>query len=37
LDLDVEKDLESIKGCGPATKREIQALKNNLTNADIIE
>lgn len=37
LDLDVEKDLESIKGCGPATKREIQALKNNLANADIIE
>ena len=37
LDLDVEKDLESIKGCGPATKREIQALKNSLVNADIIE
>jgi|DEB0MinimDraft_6_1074348.scaffolds.fasta_scaffold17090_1 DNA-directed RNA polymerase alpha subunit len=37
LDLDVDKDLESIKGCGPATKREIQAFKNSLANADIIE
>ena len=37
LDLDADKDLESIKGCGPATKREIQAFKNRLTNADIIE
>ena len=37
LDLDVDKDLENIKGCGPATKREIQAFKNSLVNADIIE
>ena len=37
LDLNVDKDLEGIKGCGPATKREIQAFKNNLINADIIE
>jgi len=37
LDFDVDKDLESIKGCGPATKREIQAFKNSLANADIIE
>lgn len=37
LDLNVDKDLEGIKGCGPATKREIQALKNSLVNADIIE
>ena len=37
LDLDVDKDLESIKGCGPATRREIQAFKDRLTSADIIE
>ena len=37
LDLDVDKDLEGIKGCDPATKREIQAFKDRLTSADIIE
>ena len=37
LDLDVDKDLEGTKGCGPATKREIQAFKDRLTSADIIE
>ena len=36
LDLDVNKDLENIKGCGPATKAEIAAFQASMHNAGLV-
>ena len=36
LDLDVNKDLENIKGCGPATKTEIAAFQASMHNAGLV-
>lgn len=36
LDLDINKDLENIKGCGPATKTEIAAFQASMHNAGLV-